>query len=77
MKSFVICTALFLGILFVAVAAFAWIDVLQHGDFFSNPLVKTAAGWTMTGLMLLAVGIRGLRQRRRRNAQKAVGSGTT
>ena len=65
-------TALFMGILFVAVAVFAWIDVLQHGDFFSNPLVKTAAGWSMTGFMLLAVGIRGLRQRQRINAQKRI-----
>ena len=72
MKSFVIYTALFMGILFVTVAAFAWFDVLQHGEFFSNPLVKTAAGWSMTGLMLLAVGIRGLRQRKRINAQKRV-----
>jgi hypothetical protein len=25
----------------------------DHGDFFTHPLTKSAAGWSMTGLMFL------------------------
>jgi len=63
MKPFVRYTALVLGILFVAGAAFAWFDVLTHKNILTNPELKTAGGWLMTGLMLLALGVRGWRRR--------------
>ena len=55
MKPFVRYTALVLGILFVAGAAFAWFDVLTHENILTNPELKIAGGWLMTGLMLLAL----------------------
>ncbi len=67
MKPFVYYTSLLLGLLFLALAVPAWIDVFEHGDFFSNSLVKPAAGWSMTGLIFLAVGLRGWRQRARKS----------
>ena len=68
MKPFVRYTALVLGILFVAAAAFAWFDVLTNENILTNPELKTAGGWLMTGLMLLALGVRGWRQRGQRTA---------
>jgi len=65
MKPFVYRTALVLALLLLFVALSAWIEVLTHGDFFSHPLVKSAAGWSMTGLMFLAVGWRGWRSRKK------------
>ena len=53
MKPFVRYTALVLGILFIAGASFAWFDVLTHENILTNPELKTAGGWLMTGLMLL------------------------
>ena len=50
--------------LFVAAAAFAWFDVLTHENILTNPELKTAGGWLMTGLMLLALGVRGWRRRK-------------
>jgi hypothetical protein len=64
MKPFVRFTALFLAILFLTAAAFAWFDVLTHENILMNPELKIASGWLMTGLMLLALGIRGWRRRR-------------
>ena len=64
MKPFVRFTALFLAILFLTGAAFAWFDVLTHENILMNPELKIASGWLMTGLMLLALGIRGWRRRR-------------
>ena len=69
MKPFVYYTALVLALLFLAVAVPAWIDVFEHGEFFSNPLVKPAAGWSMTGLMFLAVGLRGWRSHNRKSKE--------
>jgi hypothetical protein len=66
-KPFVRYTALFLGILFLSGAGFTWFDVLTHDNIFNNPELKIAAGWLTTGLMLLALGLRG---RRRRAAPK-------
>ena len=37
--------------LFVAAAAFAWFDVLTHENILTNPELKTAGGWLMTGLV--------------------------
>ena len=58
MKPFVYYTSLVLGLSFLIVAAFAWTEVFDHGDFFRDPLTKSAAGWSMTGLVFLAVGLR-------------------
>jgi succinate dehydrogenase hydrophobic anchor subunit len=64
MKPFVRFTALFLAILFLTGAGVAWFDVLTHENILTNPELKTASGWLMTGLMLLALGIHGWRRRR-------------
>lgn len=66
-KPFVCYTALFLAIFFLSAAAFALFDVLSHDNVFANPELKVAAGWLTTGLMLLALALRG---RRRRAASK-------
>jgi hypothetical protein len=65
-KPFVRHTALVLGFLFLCGAAFAWFDVLTQENILTNPELKTAGGWLMTGLMLLALGMRGWRWRERR-----------
>ena len=65
MKPFVHYTALVLGLLFLSAAGFAWFDVLTHDNVFNNPELKIAAGWLMTGLMLLALSVRGWRARKR------------
>jgi hypothetical protein len=70
MKPFVRYTALFLAIVFLTGAAFVWFDVFTHDNVFTNPELKIAAGWLTTGLMLLALGLRG-RRRNRRNAISA------
>jgi hypothetical protein len=64
MTSFVRYTALVLGILFLSAAGFAWFDVLTHENVLTNPELKIASGWLMTGLMLLALGMRGWRRGR-------------
>jgi hypothetical protein len=56
-------TALFLAILFLTGAGFAWFDVSTHGNILGNPELKFATGWLMTGLMFLALGLRGWRWR--------------
>ena len=63
MKPFVRYTALILGVLFLSGAGFAWFDVLSHENALTNPELKVAGGWLLTGLMLLALGMRGLRRR--------------
>ena len=70
MKPFVYYTALVLALLFLIVAAFTWTEVFGHGDFFTNPLMKTAAGWSMTGLVFLAVGLRGWRSGNRQSKDR-------
>jgi hypothetical protein len=66
-KPFICYTSLVLALLFLIVAASAWIEVFHHEDFFANPLTKSAAGWSMTSLMFLAVGLRGWRRRDRKS----------
>ena len=65
MKPFVRYTAFFLAVVFLSGAALVWFDVLTHDNIFTNPELKTAAGWLTTGLMLLALAMRG----RRRSAE--------
>jgi hypothetical protein len=50
--------------MFLFGAAMAWFDVLTHGNIFTNPELKAATGWLMTGLMFLALGLRGWRRKR-------------
>jgi hypothetical protein len=73
MKPFVRFTALFLAMLFLTGAGFAWFDVLTHENVLTNPELKIASGWLITGLMLLALGMRGWRRRR----ERTTASGTT
>jgi len=63
MKPFVRYTAFFLAVVFLSGAALVWFDVLTHDNIFTNPELKTAAGWLTTGLMLLALALRGRRRR--------------
>ncbi len=58
-----------LALLFLTGAAFAWTDVLSHDNLLANPLLKTASGLLMTGLMFLALGLRGWRPRKRESAE--------
>ena len=69
MKPFVRITALVLGILFLIGAAVAWLELLKYGDWLSGPGLKQAAGWLLTGLMFLALGLRGWRSRGNRRAE--------
>jgi hypothetical protein len=64
MNPFVSITAVALAVLFLLGAGLAWFDILTHENILTNPELKTASGWLMTGLMLLALGIRGWRRRR-------------
>ncbi len=61
MKPFIRRTALVLASLFLGGAAVAWIDLLKQGDILSNPQLKSASAWLTTGLMFLALGLRGWR----------------
>ncbi len=63
MKPFVRRAALALAIIFLGGAALAWTALLREGDILSNPRLKAATGWLTTGLMLLALGVRGWRSR--------------
>jgi len=63
MKPFVRYTAFFLAVVFLSGATLLWFDVLTHDNIFTNPELKTAAGWLTTGLMLLALALRGRRRR--------------
>ena len=70
MKPFVRIAALLLAAMFLTAAGFAWFDVLTHENVLTNPELKIAGGWLMTGLMLLALGIRGWRRRREQTTAK-------
>jgi hypothetical protein len=69
MEPFFRITSFVLGILFLIAAAFAWIDLFKYGDLLLDPGLKPAAGWLLTGLMFLALGLRGWRSRRRRRPE--------
>lgn len=71
MKSYVRFTALLLAVLFLSGAALALFDVLTHENILRNPQLKSAGGWSMTGLMLLGLGLRGWRRRRRQDSTAA------
>ncbi len=65
MKPLVRYTALFLSILFLSGVGLAWFEVLTHENIFNDPQLKSASGWLMMRLMLLALGLKGLRLQRR------------
>ena len=58
-----------LALLFLTGAAFAWTDVLSHENLLANPLLKTASGQLMTGLMFLGLGLRGWRPHKRQSTE--------
>lgn len=59
MKPFVRITALFLAVLFLSGAGLAAFDVFTHENMLHNPELKFAGGWLLSGLMMLALGLRG------------------
>jgi hypothetical protein len=73
MKPFVRFTALILAVMFLSGAGLALFDVVTHENILTNPELKFAGGWLTTGLMLLALGMRGWRRRRQANGSTAGG----
>jgi hypothetical protein len=65
MKPFVTYTALALAIIFLAGALFAGVEVLQEEYLLTNPKLKPALGFLVTGGMFLGIGLRGWRARRK------------
>ena len=65
MKPFVVYSALGLAILFLTGAAIAGAELLLKENFLTNPKLKPALGFLVTGLMFLAIGLRGWRARQR------------
>jgi hypothetical protein len=65
MKPFVVYSALALAILFLTGAAFAGAELLQEGNLLTNPKLKPALGFLVTGVLFLGIGLRGWRERRR------------
>jgi hypothetical protein len=61
MKPFIRITAILLATVFLIATAFAWVELLQQGNLLSNALVKPASAWLVTGLMFLALALRGWR----------------
>jgi hypothetical protein len=64
MKPLVRCIILLFAVLFLGTAVFAWFDVITHENMLTNPELKLASGWSMTGLMFLGFGLRDWRRRR-------------
>jgi len=68
MKRFVWVAALLLAAIFLLGAAFTGLDVLTHADVLKNPELKIAAGWLVSGLLFLSLGVRGWKAHRRKTA---------
>ena len=66
MKPFIWITALLLSMPFLGGAVFTAYDVLGSHDILTNPESKVAVSWLFTGLMFLAMGVRGWRSHRRK-----------
>ena len=66
MKPFVWITALILSLPFIGGAIYTAYDVLGRPDMLTNPASKVAVGWLFTGLMFLAMGVRGWKSHRRK-----------
>jgi hypothetical protein len=56
-------TIFLFAVMFLGGAAFAWFDVMTHENMLTNPELKFASGWSLTGLMFLGLGLRGWRRR--------------
>jgi hypothetical protein len=67
MKPFIVYSALVLAILFLGGALLAGAELLQEGNLLTNPKIKPALGFLVTGVMFLGIGLRGLRSRRQTN----------
>jgi len=67
MKPFVRYTALFMAIIFLIGAAFAWAELIKRENVLADPLLKTASGLSASGLMFLGIGVRGWLPRKRQN----------
>ena len=67
MKAFFIYSALALALVFLGGAALAGVELLHEGNIFTDPKVKPALGFLVTGIMFLGIAIRGLRSRKRRD----------
>jgi hypothetical protein len=65
MKPFVTYTALVLAIIFLTGALFAGVEVFQEENLLTNPKLKLALGFLVTGGMFLGIALRGWRARRR------------
>jgi hypothetical protein len=65
MKPFVTYTALALAIIYLAGALFAGVEVFQEGNLLTNPKLKPALGFLVSGGMFLGIGLRGWRPRRK------------
>ena len=65
MKPVVRLIILLFAVLFLGGAAFAWFDVITHENVLTNPELKFASAWSMTGLLFLGLGLRGWRWHRR------------
>jgi len=67
MKPIFRLVSIVLALLFLTGAAFAWTDVLTHENMLTNPSLKTASGFLMTGLMFLGIGFRGWLPRKKQD----------
>ncbi len=65
MKPFVTNSALVLAMIFLAGALFAGAEVFQEANLLTNPKLKPALGFLVTGGMFLGIGVRGWRARRK------------
>jgi hypothetical protein len=63
MKTYVRVTALILALVFIAAAAAAAVELWREGEILYNPRLKTAAGWLMSGMLFLAIGLKGFWRR--------------
>ena len=68
MRPFVWITALLVAGIFLAGALFTGLDVLSHAEVLKNPELKIAAGWLVSGLLFLSLGVRGWKAHRRKTA---------
>ena len=67
-KPFVWVTALLLAVIFLAGAAFTGLDVLSQANILQNAELKIAAGWLVSGLLFLSLGLHGWKAHRRKTA---------
>ena len=66
MKPYIVYAALALAVLLLGGAGLACADLLQEGNLLTNPKLKPALGFLVTGIMFLGIGLRGWRARQRR-----------